>query len=107
MGHGNQVIFSFQNAAGVPWGRASITATEVKMSFAVPTINARTAVTDFTAHNLQCIIPDLKCLFMSGFTSDVIAKHSVLDAGISFINKPFSLPDISKKVREVLDNNND
>ena len=47
--------------------------------------------------------PDLKCLFMSGYTANVIAHHGVLDTGVQFINKPFSTQDLATKVREVLD----
>ncbi|WP_022664162.1 hybrid sensor histidine kinase/response regulator [Desulfospira joergensenii] len=47
--------------------------------------------------------PDLKCLFMSGYTANVIAHHGVLDKGIAFINKPFSRQDLGRKIREVLD----
>lgn len=46
--------------------------------------------------------PQLKCLFMSGYTADIIAQHGVLDEGVSFIQKPFSLPDLTIKVRDVL-----
>ncbi|MGD9973141.1 MAG: PAS domain S-box protein, partial [Desulfatirhabdiaceae bacterium] len=47
--------------------------------------------------------PNMKCLFMSGYTANVIAHHGVLDAGVHFINKPFSRQDLSIKIREVLD----
>ena len=40
---------------------------------------------------------------MSGYTANVIAHHGVLDAGVQFIQKPFSLSDLATKVREVLD----
>jgi|GEM_PF-674990 len=46
--------------------------------------------------------PDIKCLFMSGYTADVIAHHGVLDEGVEFINKPFSKHDLASKVWEVL-----
>lgn len=46
--------------------------------------------------------PNLKCLFMSGYTANVIAGHGVLDKGINFIQKPFSVKDLSIKVRETL-----
>ena len=52
---------------------------------------------------LLSMYPDLKCLFMSGYTANVIAHHGVLDTGVQFINKPFSTQDLSIKVREVLD----
>ena len=47
--------------------------------------------------------PGLKCLFMSGYTANVIAHHGVLDKGVQFINKPFSMQDLAFKLREVLD----
>jgi two-component system cell cycle sensor histidine kinase/response regulator CckA len=40
---------------------------------------------------------------MSGYTADVIAHHGVLDEGVHFIQKPFSLPTMAAKVRMVLD----
>ena len=52
---------------------------------------------------LQSLYPQLKCLFMSGYTADAIAQHGVLDEGVNFIQKPFSLPALATKVREVLD----
>lgn len=54
---------------------------------------------------LQAIHPNLKTLFMSGYTADVIAHHGVLDDGVHFIQKPFSLQNMAVKVREVLDSN--
>lgn len=47
--------------------------------------------------------PEVKCLFMSGYTANVIAHHGVLDQGIAFISKPFTIRDLSKKIREVPD----
>jgi len=55
--------------------------------------------------NLKLLYPQLKCLFMSGYTADIIASHGVLDNGVHFIQKPFSLPEIAAKVRDLLDNN--
>jgi len=46
--------------------------------------------------------PRLKCLFMSGYPADVIAHHGVLDEGVHFIAKPFSVEDLAAKVREAL-----
>ncbi len=54
------------------------------------------------ANHLLGIHPQLKCLFMSGYTADVIAHHGVMDEGIHFINKPFSKQELAAKVREVL-----
>jgi FixJ family two-component response regulator len=55
------------------------------------------------ALTLQSLNPKLKCLYISGYTPDVIAQHGVLDEGVHFIQKPFSLPGLANKVREVLD----
>ena len=39
---------------------------------------------------------------MSGYTDEVITRHGVLEAGINFIEKPFSIEGIARKIREVL-----
>jgi DNA-binding NtrC family response regulator len=44
-----------------------------------------------------------KTLFMSGYTDDAIAKHGVLEPGLAFIYKPFTVEALSRKLREVLD----
>jgi|GEM_PF-5070026 len=51
---------------------------------------------------LKTLCPDLKCLFMSGYTSTAIGHHGVLDEGMHFIQKPFSMNDLMAKVCEVL-----
>ena len=52
---------------------------------------------------MHTIIPGLPCLYMSGYTSDVIASHGTLDGGMHFIEKPFSQTALAKKVREALE----
>ena len=47
--------------------------------------------------------PDLKTLYMSGYTANVIAHHGEIDEGVQFIQKPFSLEDLAVKVREVIE----
>jgi len=54
------------------------------------------------AKNILSFCPHLRCLFMSGYTADVIARHGVLDEGVNFIQKPFSKRDLAIKVREML-----
>ncbi|MBI5602139.1 MAG: PAS domain S-box protein [Deltaproteobacteria bacterium] len=51
---------------------------------------------------LLSLYPDLKRLFMSGYTANVIAHYGILEEGVCFIQKPFSLMDLSFKVRETL-----
>lgn len=55
------------------------------------------------AQSLVSYCPDLKILYMSGYTADVIAYQGVLDTGINFIQKPFNKQDLARKVRAVLD----
>jgi signal transduction histidine kinase/CheY-like chemotaxis protein len=55
------------------------------------------------AQKLLSVNPNLKCLFTSGYTADVIAQHGVLDENVHFIQKPFSRKDLAAKVRAVLD----
>ena len=47
--------------------------------------------------------PGMKVLYMSGYTSDTMVRHGVLEARVSFINKPFNAAALLGKVREVLD----
>jgi DNA-binding response OmpR family regulator len=47
--------------------------------------------------------PDLKVLYMSGYTEDVIDHHGILNEGINFIQKPFSILKLATRVREILD----
>ena len=51
-------------------------------------------------HNLR---PQIKVLFMSGYTDSVIVHQGVLDAAIAFLAKPFTSSALAGKVREVLD----
>jgi PAS domain S-box-containing protein len=46
--------------------------------------------------------PGMVALFMSGYTDDAIVNHGVLQAGTAFVQKPFSLSALGRKVREIL-----
>jgi PAS domain S-box-containing protein len=48
--------------------------------------------------------PDLQCLYMSGYTSNVIVHRGVIDEGVGFIQKPFDLSSLGMKISEVLEN---
>ncbi len=52
-------------------------------------------------NKILALSPDFKCLFMSGYTADVIAQQGVLDDGIHFIQKPFLSKSLFKKIDEV------
>ena len=49
------------------------------------------------------IRPNVKILYMSGYTENVIGHNGMLDAGVRLLQKPFNLRDLKSKVREVLD----
>jgi len=55
------------------------------------------------AEKLSAIRPNLKCLYMSGYTADVIAHRGILDEGLNFIQKPFGGDDLAARVRQMLD----
>jgi DNA-binding NtrC family response regulator len=52
---------------------------------------------------LQSRRPDLKVLFMSGYTDDVISHHSILNHSTPFLEKPFTPDVLVHRVREILD----
>ena len=54
------------------------------------------------AENILALYPNLKCLFMSGDTANVIAHQGVLDEGVHFIQKPFTMKKFAAIIREVL-----
>jgi two-component system, cell cycle sensor histidine kinase and response regulator CckA len=55
------------------------------------------------AEHLKPSRPDMKVLFMSGYTDKAIVHHGVLDPGTAYLQKPFTPDALARKVREVLD----
>jgi CheY-like chemotaxis protein len=51
---------------------------------------------------LSTLRPDMKCLFMSGYTANLIAHHGVLDKDVHFLQKPFSREELATKLRKAL-----
>jgi FixJ family two-component response regulator len=60
-------------------------------------MNGRELMKKLTAES-----PQLKCLFMSGYPTNVIVRHGILEEGVHFIQKPFTLEDLADKVRSAL-----
>jgi len=51
---------------------------------------------------LAPVRPEMKVLFMSGYTDDAILQHGVLDSGVAYLQKPLTPSSLTRKVREVL-----
>jgi PAS domain S-box-containing protein len=64
----------------------------------MPSMSGRELARKLTQKN-----PNLRVLYMSGYTDDIIAAGGVLEAGIAFLQKPFTPAMLAQKVREVLD----
>ncbi len=60
-----------------------------------------------TAKSLKLQRPEMKVLFMSGYTENAIVHHGVLDPGVAFIQKPFRYSILAQKIREILDASQD
>ena len=75
-------------------GKNHLLITDVVM----PEMNGRDLAAKVSISN-----PAIKTLYMSGYTADVIAHHGVIDEGVHYIQKPFSMQDLAVKVREAIE----
>ena len=55
------------------------------------------------ADRLIPLHPEMKVLYMSGYTDNAIVHHGVLEEGVNYIQKPFTIDKLIRKVREILD----
>lgn len=55
------------------------------------------------SEQLTSLYPEVRSLFMSGYTADIIATRGVIEEGVAFVQKPFVTSDLGAKVRSVLD----
>jgi PAS domain S-box-containing protein len=82
------------NLAGTHAGTIHLLITDIVM----PEMNGRDLAT-----RLAAIRPGIRCLFLSGYTADVIARRGVLDQDARLLEKPCSRTDLALKVRQTLD----
>lgn len=54
------------------------------------------------ANRIRSLYPEIRVLFNSGYTADVIAPHGVLENDVVFLQKPFSMENMAVKIREAL-----
>jgi YesN/AraC family two-component response regulator len=54
------------------------------------------------AAELRRTQPDLKVVFISGYTETAISQHGVLEEGVAFLAKPFTRESLARKLREIL-----
>ncbi len=75
-------------------GRVQLLLTDVVM----PDLNGREL-----SQKLMKMFPDLRCLYMSGYSASVIEQEGILEEHVSFLPKPFTFQELAEKIREVLD----
>jgi PAS domain S-box-containing protein len=75
-------------------GRMDLLVTDVVM----PGMNGREL-----KERITHLKPGIRCLYTSGYPADVIAHQGILDEGIHFLHKPFTISSLTRRVREVLE----
>ena len=98
-GHGYRVLVAPSGAKAIALMKERQAPVDLVLTDVImPAMNGRELVA-----SLRETFPALRALFMSGYPSEIVAKHGVLDAGIQFVEKPFFGEHLMKKIREILD----
>jgi len=64
----------------------------------MPDLSGRDLVAALKPHH-----PGMRVLFMSGYTAGAIARHGVLEPGVFLLNKPFTIADLARRVRDAIE----
>jgi PAS domain S-box-containing protein len=98
LGLGYQVLAANSPGEAIRLAKVHAPAIHLLMTDVVmPGMNGR----DLCEHLLS-FMPQLKCLFMSGYTAEIIARQEKLDTGLYFIGKPFTKKELAAKIRTAL-----
>ncbi len=96
---GYQVLAAHSPIEALDWAERHLSPIHLLITDVVmPGMNGK-----YLKEKLNALHPEMKSIFMSGYTANVIAHHGVLDEGIHFLQKPFSVKLLAEKVRGVLD----
>jgi two-component system cell cycle sensor histidine kinase/response regulator CckA len=90
---GNKAISLFEER----WKEIDLLVTDIIL----PDLNGKEVYDRMNMKN-----PNLKVLYMSGYSEDVITIKHILKPNVNFIQKPFNLTEFTNKIREIIDNNN-
>ncbi|MFL5307516.1 MAG: ATP-binding protein [Polyangia bacterium] len=93
-------VRAYANAADALEAAASLRATPELLvtDVVMPGMNGR-----ILAERMRGLFPSLRVLYVSGYAQDVIVRQGVLNEGIEFLAKPYTLDQLARRVREVLD----
>lgn len=96
---GYTVLSAASPAAAVQMGRDCTDRIHLLITDVImPEMNGRDL-----AEQMRSLFPDIRVLFMSGYTANVIVHQGMLDKGVDFLQKPFSTNDLALKVRQVME----
>jgi hypothetical protein len=96
---GYQVVASPDGASAVAAAQAHVGPIDLLVTdLVMPGMNGREL-----ARRLESMRPGLRTLYTSGYGEDVVARHGVLEPGITFVEKPYELPVLARRLRETLD----
>ncbi len=97
-GQGYRVLSAARGSQALELAQGSARIDLLLSDVILPSMNGRQIYEQLLAGR-----PELRVLFMSGYTENIIAPHGVLEEGFHFVQKPFSLRELARKIRETLD----